>query len=129
MVRRHQFVVHKSSYWIVVHKRTIQHESSLHRHGETQNGDGPYYIDKTENYVKYLVNEVEKHQSLKGRYICTDRLYTSIFLANWHLSRDITTIRTLNTNRDGIPKELKDVKGREEFQLHATLNKNIKIYV
>ena len=29
------------------------------------NGDGPYYISTTEDYVKHLVNEVEKERSLK----------------------------------------------------------------
>ena len=38
-------------------------------------------------------------------------------MAIWVLSRDITTVGTLNTNRVGIPKELKDVKGREEFSV------------
>ena len=85
--------------------------------GKLQSGDGPYYTGKTENYTKYLVNEIEKHRSLKGRNISTDRLYTSISLAIWVLSRDITTVGTLNTNRVGIPKELKDVKGREEFSV------------
>ena len=59
--------------------------------GKPEAGDGPYYIDSTENYVKYLVNETEKDISLKGRNISTDRLYTSIPFANWLLERDITT--------------------------------------
>ena len=50
--------------------------------GKPETGDGPYYIDSTENYVKYLVNETEKDISLKGRNIYTDRLCTSIPLAN-----------------------------------------------
>ena len=85
--------------------------------GKPQNGDGLYCIDKTEKCVTYLLNEVEIHQSLKERNKSTDILYISISLANWLLSRDITTVGTLNTNRVGISKELKDIKGREEFSV------------
>ena len=56
--------------------------------GRPEAGNGPYYIDSTENYVKYLVNETEKDISLKGRNISTDRLYTSIPLANWLLESE-----------------------------------------
>ena len=78
--------------------------------GKPENGDGPYNICATEDYVKYLVNEVEKDTSLKGRNVSTDRLYTSVPLAKWLLDRDITTVKTLNTVRIGIPDELKDTK-------------------
>ena len=51
--------------------------------GKPKDGDGPFYINGTENYVKYLVNTTQNDVSLKGRNISTDRLYTSIPLANW----------------------------------------------
>ena len=82
-----------------------------------ENGDGPYYICATEDYIKYLVNEVEKDTSLKGRNISTDRLYTSVPLAKWLLDHDITTVGTFNTVRIGIPDELKDAKCRENFSV------------
>ena len=82
-----------------------------------EQGDGPYYISATEDYVKYLVNETEKDTSLQGRNISTDRLYTSIPLANWLLDKNITTVGTLNTNRIGLPNELKDTRCREEFSV------------
>ena len=66
--------------------------------GKSKDGNGPYYVDHIENYVKYLVEEFEKDASLLGRNISTDRLYTSISLANWLLERGITTVGTLNTN-------------------------------
>ena len=56
------------------------------------------------------MNEVEKDTSLKGRNVSTDRLYTSVPLAKWLLYHDITTVKTLNTVRIGIPDELKDTK-------------------
>lgn len=46
--------------------------------GKLQNGEGLYYINKTKNYVKYLVDEVRKHQSLKERNVNKDMLHTSI---------------------------------------------------
>ena len=97
--------------------------------GKPENGDGPYYIDNTEQYVKYLVNETEKDISLHGRNISTDRLYTSIPLANWLLDRHITTVGTLNTNRIGIPDELKNTKDRNEFSVTCHLDESKKIYL
>ena len=85
--------------------------------GKPEQGDGPYYISTTEDYVKYLVNETEKDTCLQGRNISTDRLYTSIPLANWLLDRNITRVGTLNTNRIGLPNELKDTRCREEFSV------------
>ena len=66
--------------------------------GKSKDGNGPYYVDHIENYVKYLVEEFEKDASLLGRNISTDRLYTSISLANWLLEHGIITVGTLNTN-------------------------------
>ena len=53
---------------------------------------------------------MEKQQSIKGRTISTDRLYTSIELANWLLARDITTVGAL---QKGIPSWLFNTKDRE----------------
>ena len=83
--------------------------------GKPNDGNSPYNIDHTENYVKYLVEEFEKDASLLGQNISTDRLYTSISLTNWLLERGITTVGTLNTNRIGIPDEIKQTKDRKEF--------------
>ena len=44
-----------------------------------------------------------------------DRLYTSVPIAQWLLSKDITCIGTIMSNRIGIPAELKQATGREEF--------------
>ena len=75
-----------------------------------QAGDGPHYIKATIDSVKYLVQDMEKQQSIKGKTISTDRLYTSIELANWLLARDITTVRAL---QEGIPSWRFNTKGRE----------------
>ena len=72
-------------------------------------------IYATKDYVKYLVNEVEKDFGLQGRNILTGRLYSSIPLANWILDRNITAASTLNANKIGIPDKLKDTSCHEEF--------------
>ena len=87
------------------------------------------YIDHTENYVKCLVGEFEKDASLLGRNISTDRLYTSISLANWLLERGITTVGTFNTNRIGIPDEIKETKDREEFTATCHVNSSGNLYL
>ena len=94
--------------------------------GKPSSGNGPYYLDKTLAYVKYLVSKMEMDTSLKGRCITTDRLYTSIEQANWLLSRKITTLGTMEAKRIGIPSELKDAKGREVFSTTCHFEKNDK---
>ena len=47
-----------------------------------QAGDRPHCIKATINYVKYLVQDTKKQQSIKGRTIFTQRLYTSTESAN-----------------------------------------------
>ena len=82
------------------------------------------------DYVKYLVNGVEKDTSLKGRIISTDRLYTSVPLAEWLLDRDIATVGALNTVGIGIPDELKDTKCRENFSFTCHIeSKEKNLYI
>ena len=65
--------------------------------------------------VKRIVEGYEQHgYSLKGTNISMDRYYTSIPLAEWLYDKNITYIGTLNSNRKGLPKEIKETKGREE---------------
>ena len=97
--------------------------------GNPKDGNGPYYIDHTENYVKYIVEDFEKEASLLGRNISTDRLYTSISLANWLLERGIITVGTLNTNRIGIPEEIKQTKDREEFSATCHVDSSGNLYL
>ena len=97
--------------------------------GKPKDGNGPYYIDHTENYVKYLVEKFEKYTSLLGRNISTDQLYTSISLANWLLERGITKVGTLNTNQIGIPDEIKQKRDREEFSATCHVDSSGKLYL
>ena len=80
-------------------------------------GTGHTVFDSTENYVRYLFNQTANDVELQGRNISMDRLYTSISLANWLLSRKITCVGTLNDNRQSIPSELKNTSKREEFSV------------
>ena len=72
-----------------------------------------YYIQGIDNYVIDLVKGLSKFTDLRGKNITMDRLYGGIPLAQWLLSRDISTIMIMKTGRRGIPKELLDVKDRE----------------
>ena len=61
------------------------------------------------------IEDYEQHgYSLKGTNISMDRYYTSIPQAEWLYDKNITYIGTLNSNRKGLPKEIKETKGREE---------------
>ena len=97
--------------------------------GKSTNGDGPYYIDCTKNYVKYLVNATEKDICLKRWNVSTDRLYTSISLANWLLERNLTTVGTVNTTCIGIPDGLKTATDRNEFSATCDFESKKKTFV
>ena len=91
-------------------------------------GDGPYYLNSTIDYVKYLVSQTKKQVNLHGKNISTDRLYTSIKCANWLLDQNITTVGTVQKGRQGIPDELFDTTNREIFSKTCHFENNKKIY-
>ena len=70
-------------------------------------------VGEPDNYTKHLVDKILEHKPLKGRNISMDRLYTSVAIARWLLEKDITTIGILQSNRRGIPPEIKDISTRE----------------
>ena len=72
-----------------------------------------YYTPGTSQTIKYLIQNLECHTNLVGRNISYDRLYTSIPIAQWLLDRPITSVGTLQSNRKGIPAEIKEIKDRE----------------
>ena len=72
-------------------------------------------IKDTLTLMKRIVEGYEEHgYSLKGTNISMDRYYTSIPQAEWLYDKNITYIGTLNSNRKGLPKEIKETKDREE---------------
>ena len=85
-----------------------------------------FYVQGTENAVKYLVNKLNSYCDLQGRNITHDRLYTSIPLAKWLLSHNITCLGTIQANRKGIPKEIKDIADREPLSYEYFREENEK---
>lgn len=74
----------------------------------------PHYISGVLPIMQSLVSSLLPKLSLKGANISVDRLYTSVDWAEWALTKNITTVGTLNTNRRGIPKEILDIKQRDD---------------
>ena len=81
-----------------------------------EKGTGPFYIKGTENYVKSLVSRLSEDVPLQGRNISMDRLYTAISTAIWLLEHRVTCVRTIMSNRVGIPAEVN--QHREEMSYH-----------
>ena len=51
---------------------------------------------------------------MRGLNLTIDRLYTSIPIAEWLIEKGITVTGTIQTNRKGLPQEMKTTDGREE---------------
>ena len=65
--------------------------------------------------VKRIVEGYETNGfNLSGTNISMDRYYTSIPITEWLYEKKITCIATINSNRKGLPIEMKEIKGREE---------------
>ena len=76
-----------------------------------------FYVTKTDEYTKYLVNGAIKIGGaicLRGKNISLDRYFMSVSIADWCLGKDITTTGTMRSDRKGIPKEMKDVDPEEK---------------
>ena len=84
--------------------------------GKPESGTGPYYLSGINEYVQKLVDGVSSVLPLQGRNITTDRLYTSISMANWLLNKKgMTMVGTIQANRIGVPAQLKDPINRKDF--------------
>ena len=85
--------------------------------GKPNGQPNEFYVTKTDEYTKYLVNGAIKIGGagcLRGRNISLDRYFTSVTIADWLLEKNITTTGTLRSDRKGIPKEMKSDADREE---------------
>jgi hypothetical protein len=87
--------------------------------GKPQGDPGPYYVPGIIPIVKSLVNGLSNLTDLNGRNITMDRLYTSIELFEWLLTKRITGVGTLMINKRGIPAEIKTIVGRTEHSYHV----------
>ena len=83
--------------------------------GKPVAGNVPYYITATEEYIKTLV-EAMPVNNIKGRKNSMDRLYTSVSIGKWLMSRNKTLVGTLQSKRIGLPDKLKNPKERSEFE-------------
>ena len=73
------------------------------------------YIEDFLTLVKRIVEGYKQNNyPLRVFNISMDRYYTSIPLAKRLYSKHITCVGTLQTNRKGLPKEIKETKGREK---------------
>ena len=82
--------------------------------GKPKEEPAEYYVKGVEETVKRLVQNLQKYVDLQGRNISFDRLYTSITLAQWLLTHNITCVGTLQANRRGIPNEIKSLAERDQ---------------
>ena len=46
-----------------------------------------YYFTGTDEYTKYIVNEISKHNSIEGSNISMDQYLTSVSLVGWALEK------------------------------------------
>jgi len=51
-----------------------------------------FYVKGVKETVKYLVQQLQSYVNLQGRNISFDGLYTSVSLAEWLLSHNITCV-------------------------------------
>ena len=87
------------------------------------------HIKDTLTLVKQIDEGYDQHgYSLKGTNISMDRYYTSIPLAEWLYNKNISCTGTLNSNRKGLPKEIKETKVEKKtvgFPAKATKVKSL----
>ena len=92
--------------------------------GKSTEAVNEYYIQGKSNYIKYLVQKLSQHHNLTGRNITKDCLYTNFEIANWLLDNKITMLGTMQSNRVGIPAEVKESKNKDLFSSVIFLEKD-----
>ena len=85
------------------------------------------YITKTEEYSKYLINELSIYCNLQGINISMDRYLPSVSLATWTLEKNICIVGNMKHDLKGIPKELKPAADREKKPAMLVSNRKKKI--
>ena len=76
--------------------------------------EGEYYVKGVEEITLRLIDRYATFCEVKGRNVSFDNLYTSIPLAIELQKRGLTCIGTVKFNRRGVPKEIRELKGRKE---------------
>ena len=98
---------------------------SLPYAGKPEKVEGPavkYYITGTDEYSKYLINELYVYCNFQGINISMDRYFPSVSLATWALQKNITAVGAMKHDRKGIP-----VVDREEKSVMHAYNTKEKI--
>ena len=85
--------------------------------GKPESQPDQFYVTGTDNYTKYLVDSLKQYVQLRGRNISMDRYFTSLPVAEYLLENDITVVGTLRSHRIGLPKELTEVKDRDDLSV------------
>ena len=85
--------------------------------GKPESQPDQFYVTGTDNYTKYLVDSIKQYVRLRGRNISMDRYFTSLPVAEYLLENDITVVGTLRSHRIGLPKELTEVKDRDDLSV------------
>ena len=67
--------------------------------GKPVDKPGPYYVQTTDDIVKYLVNSLTREANIKRRNLSTDRYYTPTEIADWLLEKNVTCVGTIKGNR------------------------------
>ena len=88
--------------------------------------DNPLYIPAMGDRVMALINHIRQFQEIAGRTLVTDQLYTGFYLTEKLLSLNMMCLGTLQSNRIGIPAEIKDTSQRDTFSYQIYWEKEKK---
>ena len=88
-----------------------------------------HYARKTEKTVKFMIQLLKSQNDLQGGYLSNDRLFRSVALAKWLLTKSITSAGTFKVDWKGIPEEIISVSQRES-QSHEVHWKSLEgVYI
>ena len=82
---------------------------SLPYAGKPEKVEGPdakYYITGTDEYSKYLIDELPVYCNLQGINISMNRYFTSVSLSTWASEKNITIVGSMEHDQKDILKEL-----------------------
>ena len=83
-----------------------------------------FYITSTNECSKYLAENFNCFNSIKGCNISMDHYFTSTTLADWATTKHFSIVGTLRLDKKGIPKEIKAMEGCKEKSTVYTYQSN-----
>ena len=84
------------------------------------------YRGDTLTLLKYVVEGYKQNgYPLRGSIISVDQYYTSIPLAKWLYSKRITCTGTIETNRNRLPREIKEIKVKKKIVVLHVMKKGL----